>query len=174
MLVEVLIPDFQNDVDAIRTIVEARPDVVAHNIETTLFLTDGVRDPRAGYWQSLSVLRSVKKLDRNMLTKSSIMLGLGEREEEVRLAMMHLKDAGVDFLTIGQYLRPSARHLPVAEYVAPATFEDYKKIGEGEFGFEYVASGPLVRSSYKAGEFFISSMLKKRRKTTTINEVSEE
>jgi lipoic acid synthetase len=165
MLVEVLIPDFQNDVDAIRTVVEAGPDVIAHNIETTLFLTDRVRDPRAGYWQSLSVLRSIKKLDGKMFTKSSIMLGLGEKEEEVRLAMMHLRDAGVDFLTIGQYLRPSARHLPVAEYVAPATFEHFKDVGENEFGFRYVASGPLVRSSYKAGEFFISSLLKDRRKT---------
>ncbi len=164
MLVEVLIPDFQNDVDAIKTVVEAGPDVLAHNIETTLFLTPRVRDPRAGYWQSLSVLRSVKKLDGAMFTKSSIMLGLGEREEEVRLAMMHLRDAGVDFLTVGQYLRPSARHLPVAEYITPATFEHYKRVGEEEFGFKYVASGPLVRSSYRAGEFFISSLLKERKR----------
>ena len=113
MMVEVLIPDFQNDLDAIRTVVKARPDVIAHNIETTLFLSDKVRDPRANYWQSLSVLRTVKKLDRRMFTKSSIMVGLGEREEEVRLAMKHLREAGVDFLTLGQYLRPSKRHLPV-------------------------------------------------------------
>jgi lipoic acid synthetase len=170
MLVEVLIPDFQNDVDSIKTVVEARPDVIAHNIETTLFLSDRVRDPRAGYWQSLSVLRSIKKLDPSMFTKSSIMLGLGEKEEEVRLAMMHLRDAGVDFLTIGQYLRPSSRHLVVEEYVKPEVFEQYKRIGEEEFGFKYVASGPLVRSSYRAGELFIGSLL--RQKTTTINEVS--
>lgn len=168
MRVEVLIPDFRNDLDSIRKVVEAGPDVVAHNIETTMFLTGRVRDPRAGYWQSLSVLRSVKKLDRRMFTKSSIMLGLGEGEEEVRLAMMHLRDAGVDFLTIGQYLRPSARHLPVAEYVAPGTFEYYRRVGEEEFGFAYVASGPLVRSSYKAGEMFIGAMLE--RNITTINE----
>jgi lipoyl synthase len=171
MLVEVLIPDFQNDVDAIRTVVESRPDVMAHNIETTLFLSDKVRDPRAGYWQSLSVLRSVKKLDGSMFTKSSIMLGLGEREEEVRLAMMHLRAAGVDFLTVGQYLRPSARHLRVEEYVSPETFDHYKQIGEEEYGFRYVASGPLVRSSYRAGELFIGSLLKEKR--TTINEASE-
>jgi lipoyl synthase len=167
--VEVLIPDFQNDLDSVRTIVDARPDVIAHNIETTLFLTPRVRDPRAGYWQSLSVLRSVKKLDRHMFTKSSMMLGIGEREEEVRLTMMHLRDAGVNFLTLGQYLRPSARHLPVREYVPPETFERYRKVGE-EFGFDYVASGPLVRSSYRAGEMFVSALLE--AKDTTINEAS--
>jgi lipoic acid synthetase len=168
LLVEVLIPDFQNDVDAIRMVVEARPDVIAHNIETTLFLTGSVRDPRAGYWQSLSVLRTIKKLDRSLFTKSSIMLGLGEEEEEVRLAMMHLRDAGVDFLTLGQYLRPSARHLKVEEYVRPEVFQQYKRMGEEEYGFRYVASGPLVRSSYRAGELFMTSILREGR--TTINE----
>jgi len=157
-LIEVLVPDFQNDVDAIRTVVRARPDVIAHNLETTLFLTDSVRDPRAGYWQSLSVLRTVKKLDGRIFTKSSIMVGLGEGEEEVRLAMTHLRAAGVDFLTVGQYLRPSRRHLKVAEYVAPAVFDEYRRMGE-EMGFRYVASGPLVRSSYRAGEFYIRSVV---------------
>jgi lipoyl synthase len=161
MLVEVLIPDFQNDLDSIRAIVEARPDVMAHNIETTLFLSEKVRDPRANYWQSLSVLKTAKKLDKRMLTKSSIMLGLGEEEEEVRLAMLHLRDAGVDFLTLGQYLRPSKRHLPVKEYVRPETFERYRQMGE-EMGFRYVASGPLVRSSYRAGEFYIRSIVERR------------
>jgi lipoyl synthase len=165
MRVEVLIPDFQNDLDSIRAVVEARPDVIAHNIETTLFLSGRVRDPRAGYWQSLSVLRSIKKLDPSMLTKSSIMLGLGEKEEEVRLAMLHLRRVGVDFLTVGQYLRPSARHLPVAEYVSPETFDHYRRVGEGEYGFSYVASGPLVRSSYRAGDLFIDALLKKRHST---------
>ncbi len=159
MMVEVLIPDFQNDLDAIRAVVRARPDVIAHNIETTMFLTEKVRDPRANYWQSLSVLKTVKKLDRRMFTKSSIMLGLGEQEEDVTLAMVHLREAGVDFLTLGQYLRPSARHLPVKEYVRPETFGAYRSIGE-RLGFRYVASGPLVRSSYKAGEFFIRSIVK--------------
>jgi lipoic acid synthetase len=158
-LIEVLVPDFQNDIDSIRVVVEARPDVIAHNIETTLFLTDAVRDRRAGYWQSLSVLRTVKKLDRRIFTKSSIMVGLGEGEEEMRLAMVHLRDAGVDFLTIGQYLRPSKRHLKVVEYVSPAVFDKYRRIGE-EMGFRYLASGPLVRSSYRAGEFYISSIVR--------------
>ncbi len=164
MLVEVLIPDFQNDLDSIGRVVDARPDVIAHNIETTMFLTERVRDQRATYWQSLSVLRNVKKLNGRVYTKSSIMVGLGEKEEEVRLAMMHLRDAGVDFLTIGQYLRPSKRHLPVFEYVTPGEFERYRRMGE-EMGFRYVASGPLVRSSYKAGEFFIRSILERERTT---------
>jgi lipoyl synthase len=167
MMVEVLIPDFQGDLESVRKVVEARPDVVAHNIETTMFLTPRVRDPRAGYWQSLSVLRDVKKVDPRVFTKSSIMVGLGEREEEVRLAMMHLRDAGVDFLTVGQYLRPSARHLPVVEYVPPSAFQAYREMGE-EMGFGYVASGPLVRSSYRAGELFIRSMVSER---TAINEL---
>jgi lipoyl synthase len=169
LMVEVLIPDFQNDLDSLRTIVRSRPDVIAHNIETTLFLTERVRDARATYWQSLSVLRTIKKLDKRMFTKSSIMLGLGEEEEEVRMTMLHLREAGVDFLTLGQYLRPSARHLPVKEYVRPEVFDNYRKMGE-EMGFKYVASGPLVRSSYRAGEFFIRSIV---RKSETIDEVLE-
>jgi lipoic acid synthetase len=159
LLIEVLIPDFQNDLEALGEIVRAKPDVVAHNIETTLRLTPKVRDPRAGYWQSLSVLRNLKKLDHSLCTKSSIMVGLGETEEEVKQAMVHLRTAGVDFLTIGQYLRPSARHLPVKEYVSPTQFASYKATAE-ELGFRYVASGPLVRSSYRAGEFFIRAAVK--------------
>jgi len=158
LLVEVLIPDFQGDLDSLRKVVEAGPDVIAHNIETTLSLTPRVRDPRAGYWQSLSVLRNAKKLDPGVHTKSSIMVGLGESEEEVAAAMAHLRMAEVDFLTVGQYLRPSGRHLPVAEYVKPSQFERYRALGE-EMGFKYVASGPLVRSSYRAGEFFIRSAI---------------
>jgi len=158
LLVEVLIPDFQGDLDAIRTVTEARPDVIAHNIETTPSLTPRVRDPRANYWQSLSVLRNVKKVNPGIFTKSSVMVGLGETEEEVVLAMAHLRRAGVDFLTVGQYLRPSSRHLPVIEYVKPSQFERYRALGEG-LGFRYVASGPLVRSSYRAGEFFIRSAI---------------
>jgi len=158
MLVEVLIPDFQGDVSDLKQVVEARPDVIAHNIETTMSLTPAVRDPRAHYWQSLSVLRNVKKLGSHVYTKSSIMVGLGEDEEEVTQAMVHLRQAGVDFVTVGQYLRPSSRHLKVVEFVKPEQFERYKKIGEG-LGFRYVASGPLVRSSYRAGEFFIKSVI---------------
>ena len=158
LLVEVLIPDFQNDVDALRTVVESRPDVIAHNIETTLSLTPLARDPRAGYWQSLSVLKNIKKLSRDAYTKSSIMVGLGEREEEVFQAMNHLRLADVDFLTVGQYLRPSPRHLPVVEFVKPEQFRRYEVMGR-ELGFSYVASGPLVRSSYRAGEFFVRTVI---------------
>lgn len=158
LLVEVLIPDFQGDLDSLRAVVEAAPDVVAHNIETTRRLTPAVRDRRAHYFQSLSVLRNVKKLNRRLYTKSSIMVGLGEGEEEVEEAMAHLRRAGVDFLTVGQYLRPSARHLQVHEYVSPEQFERYRNIGEG-LGFRYVASGPLVRSSYRAGEFFMRTAM---------------
>ncbi|MBI3859737.1 MAG: lipoyl synthase [Thaumarchaeota archaeon] len=162
MLVEVLIPDFQNDLDSLRAIVSAGPDVVAHNVETTMSLTPSVRDPRAGYWQSLSVLRTLKRLDGGLHTKSSIMVGLGETEEEMHVTMVHLRNAGVDFLTVGQYLRPSGRHLKVQEFVAPSQFEKYRLMGE-ELGFRYVASGPLVRSSYRAGEFFIRSAVEKDR-----------
>jgi lipoyl synthase len=161
MLVEVLIPDFQGDLADLAKVVEARPDVIAHNIETTMSLTPRVRDPRAHYWQSLSVLRNVKKLSRYIYTKSSVMLGLGETEEEVAQVMAHLRQADVDFLTVGQYLRPSARHLKVECYVKPEQFERYKAIGE-DMGFLYVASGPLVRSSYRAGEFFIRTAIENR------------
>jgi lipoic acid synthetase len=160
MLVEVLIPDFQGDLGALKEVVDARPDVIAHNIETTLSLTPTVRDPRAQYWQSLSVLRNVKKLNRRVFTKSSIMVGLGESEEEVAQAMAHLRQADVNFLTVGQYLRPSARHLKVEEYVSPEQFQRYREIGE-RLGFGYVASGPLVRSSYRAGEFYIRAAIER-------------
>ncbi len=152
--IEVLIPDFRGDVEALKRIVEARPHVVAHNIETVRRLTPAVRDPRAGYDQSLAVLENIKKLDKGIYTKSSIMVGLGEEKEEVVSAMKDLRGVGVDFLTIGQYLQPSKGHIPVREYVHPDVFEEYRLIGEG-LGFKYVASGPLVRSSYKAGEYFI-------------------
>ncbi len=158
ILVEVLIPDFQGDVGDLAKVVDSQPDVIAHNIETTMSLTPTVRDPRAHYWQSLSVLRNVKKLDPKMHTKSSIMVGLGETEEEVAQAMGHLRRADVDFLTVGQYLRPSARHLKVVEYVPPRQFQRYREMGE-RLGFLYVASGPLVRSSYRAGEFFIRTAI---------------
>ncbi|MGQ0536889.1 MAG: lipoyl synthase [Methanobacteriota archaeon] len=161
-LVEVLVPDFRGDPGCIRTVVEARPDVYAHNVETVPRLTPTVRDRRATYRQSLDVLRLVKEMDPSMVTKSSLMLGLGETEAEVVQAMRDLREVGCDILTLGQYLRPSDWHLEVRAYVPPEAFESYRRIGEG-LGFKFVASGPLVRSSYRAGEFFVKHLIRAGR-----------
>jgi len=159
VLVEVLIPDFGGDRDALEKVVKAAPDVVAHNIETIRRLTPVVRDRRASYEQSLSVLRMVKDINPLTFTKSSIMVGLGETPDEVVEAMKDLRSVGVDFITVGQYLRPTLSHIPVAEYVHPAVFEYYRSEAL-KMGFRYAACGPLVRSSYKAGDFYISSILR--------------
>lgn len=159
IMVEVLTPDFRGSRECVKTIVDASPDVFDHNIETVRRLQRKVRDPRAGYEQSLSVLAAVKELSPGIFTKSSIMLGLGETGEEVVEAMRDLRGVGVDILTLGQYLRPSSWHLAVAEYVAPERFNKLKLIGEG-LGFKYVAAGPFVRSSYRAGELFVKNVLK--------------
>lgn len=161
-LVEVLIPDFCGHVGMLHTVVAAAPEVVAHNVETIERLTPRVRDPRAGYRQSLDVLQAIKTIDPARFTKSSIMVGLGETEAEVDLTMRHLRDVGVDFLTLGQYLQPTKKHLDVVEFITPERFQAMEQRGL-ELGFKYVASGPLVRSSYKAGEFFIREFLLKRR-----------
>ena len=157
--IETLIPDFGGAFAALQTVVQAGPHVIGHNLETTESLTARVRDPRAGYHQSLKVLEDVKQLNRRVFTKSSLMLGLGEQEEELLQALRDLRAVGTDFLTLGQYLRPSPRNLPVVEYVTPETFSHYQKAAE-EMGFLYVASGPLVRSSYRAGEYFAHRMIK--------------
>lgn len=138
-------------------------DVFAHNIETVEKLTPFVRDRRAAYRQTLSVLREAKEINRNLVTKSSIMLGLGETDEEIEQTMTDLRGVGVDCLTLGQYMQPTARHLKVIEYVEPSKFKHWEEKGN-ELGFLYTASGPLVRSSYKAGEFFITSILRNRKK----------
>ncbi|MBI2581163.1 lipoyl synthase [Candidatus Woesearchaeota archaeon] len=161
IMVEVLTPDFRGSNECVRTVVEAGPDVFGHNIETVRRLQRNVRDPRAGYGQSLSVLAAVKGMNPGIFTKSSIMLGLGETEEEVIMAMNDLLAVGVDILTLGQYLRPSSWHLPVSEYVSPEKFNKLKLAGE-RLGFKYVAAGPFVRSSYRAGELFVKNVLKKQ------------
>jgi lipoic acid synthetase len=161
LLVEVLTPDFQGDAEAVRTVGRARPDVFANNIETVRRLTPAVRDGRAGYDQTLSVLARMKQEFPEVVTKSSIMVGLGESPAEVEQAMLDLRASGVDVLTLGQYLRPSAWHLPVVEFVTPGDFAAYERTGRGH-GFRYVASGPLVRSSYRAGELFMKGMLEGR------------
>ena len=155
-MVEILIPDFQGRVDLVDVVADAQPEVIAHNLETIRRLSSTVRDPRAGYDQSLEVLQHLK--NRGCMTKSSLMLGLGETVAEVREAMEDLRTVGCDFLTLGQYLRPSATHLKVQEFVTPGTFSLLENDGLA-MGFSYVASGPLVRSSYKAGEFFIRQAL---------------
>jgi len=162
VIVEVLIPDFQGNIDDIKKVVEAGPEVVAHNIETTEPLTPRVRDPRATYAQSLEVLRTIKGLNPKGYSKSSIMLGLGETESDLMKTMQDLREVDVDILTLGQYLQPSKGHIPVSEYVSPERFEYRKQIAE-ELGFLYVASGPLVRSSYRAGEFFVEALVRKNR-----------
>src|SRR2546429_8206503 len=151
-LVEVLTPDFQGSHDALQMIVEARPTVAAHNLETVERLTPRVRDRRAAYRQSLDVLDFYKR--GGMRTKSSIMLGLGETHDEVVQALRDLRAVDCDILTLGQYLRPSDKHLAVEEFVRPEVFSRLEREGLA-LGFRFVAAGPLVRSSYKAGEFFI-------------------
>ncbi len=162
VLVEALIPDFQGDLDAVRTVVNAGPDVLDHNLETVRRLQVVARDRRAKYEQSLSVLRAAKTMRDGLFTKSSLMLGLGETRDEVLEAMRDLRANCVELLTLGQYLRPSAWHLPVQEYVSPEAFDTYREDGEA-LGFVYVAAGPLVRSSYRAGEFFLERALRERR-----------
>jgi len=162
MLVETLIPDFQGDLEAVRVIVDSGVDVLDHNIETVERLQGTVRDRRAGYAQSLKVLRGAKNMRPELFTKSSIMLGLGETRAEVLAAMRDLRANGVDIVTVGQYLRPSTWHLAVQEYVPPAVFEEFRVAGES-MGFAYVAAGPLVRSSYRAGEFFLEKVVRERK-----------
>ena len=160
ILAECLTPDFQGDQTAVSHLARSGLDVFAHNVETVERLQKRVRDPRAGYEQSLNVLRWAKAAKEGLVTKTSIMLGLGETDEEIEQVMRDCKEAGVDIFTLGQYLRPTPNHLAVKEYVTPEKFEYWKRYGEDVVGFRYVASGPLVRSSYKAGEFFIETMLR--------------
>ena len=141
---ETLIPDFKGDRENIGRIVEAAPEVVSHNIETVERLTRQVRI-QAKYWRSMEVLRTLKQ--GGMRTKSGIMLGLGETKEEVKATLRDLRDNGVDVVTIGQYLQPTRKHLPVERFVHPDEFAEYREIGYG-LGLDYVESGPLVRSSY--------------------------
>lgn len=162
VLVEALTGDFGGDSAKVETILAAAPDVFAHNVETVERLTDRVRDQRCGYRQSLDVLRRAKALRPETVTKSSLMLGLGESDREVEQALDDLRDANVDVVTLGQYLRPTIKHLPVREFVAPARFSALRQRALRK-GFLYVASGPLVRSSYKAAEFFIEGVLRRRR-----------
>lgn len=161
-LVEVLIPDFKGVERDLDTVALARPHVVAHNIETVERLSPKVRDRRAGYRQSLRVLEYLKQRPEKLYTKSSIMVGLGETDEEILQCLRDLREVGVDVVTLGQYLQPSQYHLRVERFVSPAQFDTYKQQAE-EMGFLYVAAGPLVRSSYRAAEFFMKGLMQRER-----------
>ena len=163
LLVEALTPDFQGNLDLIDTVATSGLDVYAHNMETVEELTPRVRDRRANYRQSLDVLKHVKSIETGCLTKTSLMLGLGESDEQIRQTLRDLRDVDCDVVTFGQYLQPTKKHLPVKEYVTPDKFEEWQREGEA-MGFKYVASGPLVRSSYKAGEFFLKNYLQERNR----------
>jgi len=162
VITEVLIPDFQGNLNDVKKVADAGPEVIAHNIETTEPLTPKVRDRRAAYKQSLRVLKGIKALNPSIYSKTSIMLGLGESESDLVKTMKDLREVNVDILTLGQYLKPSKRHIPVTEYMSPESFEYYKGLAE-ELGFLYVASGAFVRSSYRAGEFFVEALIHKKR-----------
>jgi lipoic acid synthetase len=164
--VEALVPDFRGDIEAVQIIVDSGLDVYAHNIETVRRLQYRVRDPRAGYEQSLATLRYAKnyakQIGHEMYTKSAIMMGLGETEAEVVEAFDDLRAYDVDVLTLGQYLRPSMDHLPVEKFVSPDEFVSYGKQAEAK-GFPYVASGPMVRSSYRAAELFLKGKIDRKK-----------
>lgn len=150
-IVEVLTPDFKAKYELIKTVCDAKPEIFNHNIETVRRLQTIVR-PQARYERSLQVLQTVKEINPKIYTKSGIMLGLGETQEEVITTLKDLREVGVDAVTIGQYLRPTMRHLPVNDFIHPNRFKEYEKIGE-DLGFIFVASGPFIRSSYNAIDF---------------------
>ncbi len=156
IVVEILIPDFQGSLPALRTVLESDPDVLNHNLETVPRLYPEVR-PQAVYSRSLELLRRVKDIQRERITKSGLMLGLGEEVEEVLQVLGELRRAGCDLLTLGQYLRPSGKHHPVVRYVPPEEFEELRVKGE-EMGFRAVFSAPLVRSSFHAAEVFAKTV----------------
>ncbi|KAM0271937.1 hypothetical protein ACHAQH_008875 [Verticillium albo-atrum] len=164
MLVEALTGDFWGNLDMVKIVAESGLDVYAHNVETVEALTPFVRDRRATFQQSLGVLAAAKEAKPGLITKTSMMLGLGEQDHEIEDALKQLRKANVDIVTFGQYMRPTKRHLKVEKYVTPDEFEKWR-LRALELGFLYCASGPLVRSSYKAGEAFIENVLRKRAGT---------
>jgi len=159
-IVETLVPDYVGE--PLATLMAAGPHVLAHNVEVVPRLQRKIRDPRCSFERSLATLRQAKERAPGVFTKSALMVGLGESHDELLESMRLLRAADVDFLTIGQYLRPTPRHAPVREYVAPERFDELRAIGD-ELGFAYTASGPLVRSSYKAAEFFAERLVRERQ-----------
>ncbi|KAL6538209.1 sphingosine N-acyltransferase subunit lip1 [Orobanche gracilis] len=157
------VPDFRGQTGYVEKVAKSGLDVFAHNIETVEELQNVVRDHRANFKQSLDVLAMAKDYaPPGTLTKTSVMLGCGETPDQIMKTMEKVRAAGVDVMTFGQYMRPSKRHMPVSEYITPEAFEKYRVLGL-QMGFRYVASGPMVRSSYKAGEFYIKSMIESDR-----------
>ena len=170
-LIETLIPDFQGDPDLVGEIIDAGPDVIAHNVETVERLQWPVRDRRAGYEQSLSVLEQIAR-ESEAYAKTSIMLGVGEYDHEVYQTLSDIREIGVDIVTLGQYLQPSRSHLDVKAYVHPHVFDTWRLVAEEELGFLYCASGPMVRSSYRAGELFVESLLREGQSVVTARAVA--
>ena len=154
--VEILIPDFNGDFNSLKKVLCAQPFVLGHNVETVARLTPIIRDQRASYHTSLELLRKSKEINLRIKTKSGFMVGLGETEEEIFAGLKDLKNVKVDIVTIGQYLQPTKKHLPVKNYVKPEQFENYRKYGL-DLGFSAIFSGPLVRSSYRAEGLMRSS-----------------
>ena len=149
VMVEALVPDFEGKKKSISILLNSKLDVFAQNVETVERLTKRVRDPRAGYFRTLNVLKEAKKISPRVLTKTSLMLGLGETTKEIESTLIDAFSVGVEILTLGQYLRPTLNHLPVERYVPPEEFLYYQEVAKG-IGFKEVASGPMVRSSYRA------------------------
>ncbi len=149
VIVETLTPDFEGERKSILILMNSNLDVFAQNLETVERLTTRVRDPRAGYQKTLGVLEEAKKIKPSILTKTGLMLGLGETKKEVKETLLDIYSVGVEIITLGQYLRPTLNHLPVERYVTPKEFDEFKDLAK-EIGFKEVASGPLVRSSYRA------------------------
>jgi lipoyl synthase len=166
IIIEVLAPDFQGNTEHADTLLTSGLHVFAHNIETVERLQTNVRDRRANYKQSLSLLQHAKAHYTHLITKTSLMLGLGETDAEIQATFKDLRQHEVDAVTLGQYLQPSLKQLPVTEWVAPEAFERYKKSALKDHGFLYCASGPLVRSSYRAGEHYLEGIARLRAKTS--------
>jgi len=158
--IEVLIPDFQGNRDSLKRVIDAKPYVLAHNLETVERLFPTVR-PQGDYRKSLNLLKEAKEMDLHLLTKSGIMVGTGETKEEIMEVMEDLREVDCDIFTIGQYLQPSLNHLSISKYYSPEEFEEFKEIGE-ELGFLHIESGPLVRSSYHAGEYVMNHLPPRR------------
>lgn len=162
-LIEVLSGDFKGDLNNVQVLANSPLDVFAHNVETVEELTPHIRDRRATYRQSLQVLKNAKLNNDHILTKTSIMLGFGETDEQILQTLKDLRNINVDVVTFGQYMRPTRRHMKVVEYVRPEKFDYWKDVAL-DLGFLYCASGPLVRSSYKAGEAYIENVIRKRKR----------